>query len=119
MSYDIHIQDPETGRTIELDEKHNLTGGTFELGGTTKAWLNITYNYSKFFCGTINAEVGIRALYGKTGCECIPILEAAIKKLGIDASPDYWEASRGNAGAALANLLELIRLCPDGIINGD
>jgi len=119
MSYDISLKDPRTGDDIHFDEPHELTGGTYALGGTTRAWLNITWNYAPFFYQTIDTERGIRALYGKTGNEAAPILIRAISQLGTDRSDDYWEATPGNAGAALDDLLTLISKAPGGIIDGD
>ena len=49
MSYDINIVDPTTGETIETADPHHIAGGTYQVGGTTRLWLNITYNYSPFF----------------------------------------------------------------------
>ena len=50
MSYDIELIDPVTGNTLELDAPHHMRGGTYALGGTTRAHLNVTYNYSPQFC---------------------------------------------------------------------
>ena len=49
MSYDINIVDPSTGKTIETADPHHIAGGTYQAGGTTQLWLNITYNYSLFY----------------------------------------------------------------------
>lgn len=49
MSYSIYIVDPETGEDLETDTPHHFAGGTYCVGGTTRLWLNITYNYSPFF----------------------------------------------------------------------
>lgn len=43
MSYDLEF---DCG---PLPDRHGITGGTFELGGTREPWLNITYNYAPFF----------------------------------------------------------------------
>ena len=118
MSYDIHLKDPATGEVIEFDEKHSITGGTYAIGGTSEAWLNITWNYSKFYYENIDKERGIRSLYGKTGAEAMPILEAVIAKLGTERADDYWAETPGNAGAALADLLALCKMAPHGIIEG-
>jgi len=119
MSYDIELLEPETEETIMLDEPHYLTGGTYQLGGTREAWLNITYNYSKYYYEHIDKEKGIRLLYGKTGAESIPILEKAISELGDEKSSDYWEATEGNAKEALRDLLVLAKARPDGVWSGD
>lgn len=119
MSYDIDLVDQVTGKVLELDQKHQMTGGTYQLGGTRDASLNITWNYSKIFYEVIDKEEGIRFLYKKTGQESIPILEGAISKLADDASDDYWEATEGNAKRSLIQLLTLAKLRPDGIWMGD
>lgn len=117
MSYDCSLCDPVSGEVLELDEAHDMRGGTYCHGGTRQAWLNITYNYCRHYYGTIDAERGLRSLQGKTGAESIPILKAAIDKLGNDVDPDYWKATEGNAKRALAQLLSLAQLRPDGIWN--
>ena len=113
MSYDISLLDSVTKNTIELGEVHSMAGGTYQLGGTKEAWLNITYNYAKHYY-RIFGEKGIRTIYGMTGAESIPILEKAIAQLGSDVSDDYWEATEGNAKKPLYNLLALAHLRPDG-----
>lgn len=117
MSYDIHLTEPETKKVIYLDDKHDIGGGTYAMGGTNEAWLNITYNYSTHFSGI--GPKGIRSLYGKTGLETIPILEKVISQLGDDVDKDYWKATEGNAKKALLGLLTFAKIRPDGIWDGD
>lgn len=119
MSYDIYLSDPLTGDRVILNEPHTLAGGTYAIGGTKEAWLNITYNYSKFYYTFIDKEKGIRALYGLTGEQAIPIIEKAVRHLGVKTSPDYWEDTPGNAGKALWDLRELCQLAPWAVIQGD
>lgn len=112
MSYDISVVD-EHGDMIELPEKHDIIGGTYAIGGTTFATLNITYNYSDFYYKHIDKDNGIRAIYDKTLQEAIPMLDSAIEALG-DEKPwtrDYWAPTAGNARAALENLREIARRC--------
>lgn len=118
MSYDIRLIDPESKATIELETPLDIRGGTYQVGGTTEAWLNVTYNYAPQF-KTVFGEKGIRSLYGMTGEQAIPPLEAAIAALGTETTENYWDATRGNAGAALANLLLLCKTVPHGILEGD
>lgn len=118
MSYDIELVDPVTRKTIELDEPHHMRGGTYCVGGMTLAELNVTYNYGAHFARVLGTE-GIRAIYGMTGAESIPVLKAAADKLGEDASEDYWEATEGNAKRAILQLLALAWMRPDGIWEGD
>ena len=119
MSYDIRLCDPITNKTIEFENRHCLTGGTYEVGGSHEAWLNVTYNYSPHFYRLIDVENGIRAIYGMTGAQSIKILNEAVSKLGDDVCSNYWEPTEGNAKAALLKLIALAEMRPDGIWNGD
>jgi hypothetical protein len=118
MSYDIQLLDPVTRETIQLDSRHDIRGGTYALGGTTELWLNVTCNYGDIFRRVLG-PTGIRALYGKTGAESIPMLTEAISKLGDDVDDDYWKATDGNAKRALCGLLAFAQMRPDGIWDGD
>ena len=122
MSYDISLNDPDTDDVIIFDAKHNIKGGTYVLGGTNLACLNITYNYAEHYYEHLHAgqgDKGLRGLYGMTGEKAIPILEEAIKKLGTTENKDYWKSTPGNAGSALLGLLTFAKLRPDGIFQGD
>ena len=118
MSYDISLVDPVTKETLELEFVHHIRGGTYAMNGTTELWLNITYNYGRFYY-EIFGEKGIRTIYGMTGAESIPVIKAAMDKLKDDVDPDYWKPTEGNAKRALAGLLALAQLRPDGIWDGD
>ena len=118
MSYDIYLNDPVTKSVIELDDKHLMQGGTYQLGGTTEAWLNVTYNYSKQFKRVLG-DKGIRTIYGKTGKDSIDILNKGIDQLNDDADTDYWAATEGNAKRSLIQLRTIAELRPDGIWWGD
>ena len=118
MSYSLHLTNPATNETIELPEPHALAGGTYAIGGTTEAWLNVTYNYARHFHRVLGPD-GIRSIYGLTGEESIPILERAAGELADDVSPDYWAATEGNARRALLDLVALARLAPHGVWEGD
>jgi len=134
MSYDISLHDPVTKEVLLLDEPHQMKGGTFAVGGTIEASINVTYNYAEIFQRAFEngsmrldeydlifgrADSGIRSLYGKTGAEALPTLEAAIAQLSGDTDPDYWKATEGNAKKALCSLRALCQMRPDGVINGD
>lgn len=118
MSYDIELVDPVTKKVLELDSPHFMRGGTYAVGGTTEASLNVTYNYSKHFTRVLGAG-GIRSLYGKSAVDSIPMLEKAIAQLGDDVSEDYWEPTEGNAKRSLLQLYTLAKMRPDGIWDGD
>lgn len=118
MSYDLYLKEgSREGPVIEFDFKHHMTGGTYALGGTNEARLNITYNYWPFF-KQFGAE-GIRTLYGMTGAESIPILQKAIDSLSGIKDDDYWKPTEGNAKDALRKLLALAQMRPDGVWDGD
>lgn len=118
MSYDIELQDPITKETLQLDDPHHMRGGTYCIGGTTDAHLNVTYNYGQHFYNTMG-EKGIRTIYGMTGADSIPVLESAIAKLADDVVDNYWEPTEGNAKRALMQLLALAKMRPDGVWDGD
>lgn len=118
MSYDIYLKEPVSGTTVLFDSPHQIKGGTYCVGGTNEAWLNITWNYSKFYYAAFGTE-GIRTIYGMSGAESITVLENAIAKLGNDESNDYWEATEGNAKKALLQLLSMAKMRPDAIWEGD
>lgn len=118
MSYDISLRDPETGEVLHLSFAHLMHGGIFSPSGTTAAHLNITYNYAEHFVRVLG-EQGIRTIYGMTGADSIPILLQAIERLLDDVDEDYWKPTEGNARLALCNLLELARMRPDGVWDGD
>ena len=118
ISNDIELIDPVTKESVELDEPHHMRGGTYAMGGTVRAHLNVTYNYSGIFRRVLGDE-GIRTIYGKSGAESIPLLEGAAAQLGDDVDPDYWKATDGNAKRALVQLAALAKMRPDAVWAGD
>ncbi len=119
MSYDIYLKDPITKETIEFDAPHLMRGGTYQCGGSNSAWLNITYNYSKYYYQGDTREKGIRTIYGMTGAESIPVLQKMADSLSDETDPDYWKATPGNAKKPLLQLIAMARMRPDGIWDGD
>lgn len=123
MSYDIDLTDPVSKETIQFEDVHHMTGGTYEVGGSREASLNITYNYAKHYYRVFAAGPGypngIRSIYGMTGAESIPVLEKAAVLLGDEVSENYWEATEGNAKRPLFQLIALAKMRPDGIWKGD
>ena len=118
MSYDIYLTEPKTKKPIKLDKPLDLMGGIFALGGTTVAWLNVTYNYAIHY-DKIFGKKGIRTIYGMTGAQSIPLLKKASEKLKDNITGNYWEPTEGNAKDALFGLIGLAEIRPDGIWNGD
>lgn len=139
MSYDIYLEDPVTGEMLELAAPHHMRGGTYAVGGTTNARLNVTYNYAPLFSrvfepldkprpsapewmhnlGDGKPVLGVRTIYGLTGAESLPVLDRAIAALGNDVDADYWKPTEGNAKRALVQLRALAFLRPDGVWTGD
>ena len=117
MSYDIDLIDSETNGIVRVDSHEE--GGTYCLGGTNDASLNVTYNYSKYYYEHISKERGIRWLYGKLGKIVEQRLTQAISILGVERDKDYWKATPGNAGYALSILLKWSKQYPDAIFQGD
>lgn len=118
MSYDIKLVDPVTREVLQLTDPHQMTGGTYSLGGTKDAWLNVTWNYGVHFRRVLG-EKGIRSIYGMTGADSIPVLEAAAAMLGDDVDSNYWAPTEGNAKQSLLGLLALAKMRPDGVWEGD
>ena len=139
MSYDIYLTDPVSRDPIELEEAHYMRGGTYALSGTTRTWLNITYNYANWYYrpgvfGETAKNEGIRTIYGLSGAESIPVLKkaiAALESLTVDISEEdrrncekqgttgYWIPTRANAIRPLYQLLALAQMRPDGTWEGD
>jgi hypothetical protein len=118
MSYDIDLKDPVTHKVAILDAPHHMKGGTYKVGGTVEAELNITYNYAKHFYRVLG-ENGIRTIYGMTGANSIPVLQSAVAQLGDEVSEDYWEPTEGNVKSSLLQLIALASMRPDCIWEGD
>ncbi len=119
MSYDIRFKIKDTDTTVTFDKPIDIRGGTYQLGGTSEAWLNITYNYSPHFY-RVFGEKGIRELYGKNPIEVIEAIWKVFPELKDDIDSDYWKPTEGNAKEALANLAYLALKCPkESVLDGD
>lgn len=139
MSYNISLVDPVSKETLELEMPHQIKGGTYAVGGTQEAWLNITWNYGRWYRmdGVFpdhNEQNGIRSIYGMTGAESIPILKKAIavlesskediseaekKEFEANNVTGYWLPTRENAIKPLYGLLAFAQMRPDGVWDGD
>lgn len=49
MSYDIYLCDHVTHKPLKADSTHFIAGGMRAMGGTKELWLNVTYNYGRFY----------------------------------------------------------------------
>ena len=114
MSWDFYIK-KKTGEPYPF---HNeLRGGTYCAGGCDEAWLNVTYNYGKFY-HPVFEKYGMQRiddLSGKTVKETLPMLREIVDTLEGEPSRDYWEPCPGNARRAMMNLVYMGEACPDGV----
>ena len=101
--------------TVEVPRHED--GGTYALGGTTEADLNVTYNYSKHYYRVLGLPEGFRSLNNMTAAEALPYLEKGVAELGTERSSDYWEPTEGNAGYALSILLGWAKLYPKAVFH--
>ena len=102
MSWDVRLVD---GCGELCGVPHFSGGGTYPLGGSDGAELNVTYNYgAKFNFGELN---------GHQAKDTIPMLEQVVDKLGSTPTSDYWEPTNGNVGRAALRLLTWAKLHPD------
>ncbi len=101
VSWDIYLED-ESGKTVTVARHED--GGTFAVGGTTDAELNVTYNYGKHF--------KFRELDGHLANETMVFLGSAVGRLGTIRDSEYWKPTEGNVGAACATLLEWAKIHP-------
>ena len=87
------------GEVIQYNEPREISGGTYAVGGTEEAWLNVPYNYGGIF--------PFRELDGKTLHASAPDIEDAIAALPGERGDDYWKPTPGNVRHALKSLLLL------------
>ena len=107
MSWWVYLEDAN-GQTCELSSPHS-EGGTYCLGGTTQAEINVTYNYGGKF--------NFRSLHQRAARDTIPELKAAVQRLaaGPDDNKDYWAPTDGNVMRACGSLLAFAEQHPEGI----
>lgn len=108
MSYQVNLVN-EDGN-LALVENHS-EGGTYVLGGSTEASLNITYNYARVYRNINNFS--ITQLHGKKAKDAIQLLEYLVDHLGTDQDVDYWKPTEGNAGYAVFILLTWAKQHPE------
>lgn len=119
MSYDIRLEDPDTGEVAKATTTLPFHGGVYPVGGTDNLEFNITYNYAEILYTHLDEDLGIRWLYGKTGAEAMPRILEVISNLKSDKSDDYWEATEGNVRQALSAVLWMSIEAPNAIWRGD
>jgi hypothetical protein len=109
MSYWVYLENPK-GKSVSVENHHE--GGSYVVGGTNLAELNVTYNYGSVYGKLIGGTLK-DALNGKKASEVIPMLEKVVGILGTKQDEDYWKPTQGNAGHALSILLGWARQYPE------
>lgn len=118
MGYDIELRYEKEVAEVPLHREGGVactlrTGeNMFEIGGSSRASIHVTNNYSMFFIEHLGEE-GLRELYGKRAESTIPKLEAVVDALSnFCPDKDYWKPTAGNAKKVLEILLDWARLHP-------
>lgn len=101
MSWWIYLEDDNGAVTVD----NHAEGGTYIVGGTNNAHINVTYNYSRYFY--------FEGLHGRKAADTIQELEQAVAELGVERDTDYWARTPGNAGHTINILLNWARQHPD------
>ncbi len=110
MSWWVGLEEFGTERILQV--KSFEEGGTYCLGGSDLADLNVTYNYGGIYRRVIDEENGLWTLNGLSAQAALDLLEPAIVQLDNSSSiwdNDYWAATDGNAKRPLVMLAEWCR----------
>jgi hypothetical protein len=122
MSHDISLNCPCCKQVLHMPESFE-DGGTHVYGGDDECRLNVTYNYGSLYRDVFPEKDitngPISWLYGKTGGDTITVLRKGVERLGTKRDDNYWNATAGNAGAALERLLSFTLQHPAGVWDGD
>ena len=111
MSYWVSLLDPSDRSFVTVTPHQE--GGTYAVGGIGDATLNVTYNYALQYG---RHGFSLRDLNGHFAESVIPRLRELVAALGRDSDDDdYWKATPGNAGHALAILLAWAEQHPKAI----
>lgn len=113
MSYDISLVNKDTDEQLYINEEHNLTGGTYAVGGTKELYLNITFNYCNIYK---EYDLYIPDLDNQLVVDVISKLCSVYAEMEGEPSDNYWEPTEGNAKRALKNLITLCSMAPDAKI---
>ena len=106
MSYWVYLTKDDKSVIVN----RHTEGGTYAVGGTKNAELNVTYNYSQVYS---LVRFSLRDIGGKMAQEVILELKCVITALGTNRHNDYWAPTPGNAGYALSILLKWAKQHPD------
>ena len=112
MGWDIRLENPD-GTRPQVDR--HQAGSTIMIGGSTEAWMNLTYNYSPYYYTYFPEDKGLKWLNDKPAGATIEMMQTVLDKLGDAPSDNYWESSAGNAGHALGILISWARQHPTAV----
>ena len=121
MSWWIYLED-ESKNLVDVPDF--IAGGIVQARLTSiglapvpnsKAELNVTYDYSRYFYQYLDPVDGLRWLDGKRAVDTITQLTSAYRYLPDERDGDYWASTPGNAGNVLAVLLECAKLYPNAV----
>lgn len=110
MSYDVELLGAD-GEPVAVE--HFTEGGTYPIGGTDKASLNITYNYSVIY--RIATGFSINRLNGQKAAATLLDLER-LEVMLRGSQPyekDYWAPTPGNAYVPINRLLAWAKANPE------
>ena len=115
MSYYIYLAAPTTGASMPLHRKP----GEPDTGGAPRAHMEVSYRYSELHRKAFGNDHGLHSICGLTGTESLPVLNSAMAALGVDADPELWATTEGNAREILVRLHKMAGLAPDGVWRAD
>lgn len=117
MSVDYSLRYDGDEWPARLAEPMGEEGGTYAVGGSEYAELNVTYNYSHVWVRVLGDEFPgmVEMLHGRKAGETVPVLARLCAELPDEPGDDYWQPTPGNAGHAAALLLRMAREHPEAV----
>lgn len=115
MSYEVELVD-ENGMLVTVDSFED--GGTYPVGGSTTASLNVTYNYGVFFYKHLCPILGLRCLDGQTAERTIPALQAASGRARNRPRPELLGSYARECGSSPRTAPLLGTGAPKGDVEG-
>ncbi len=112
MGWDISLINPDGGHPVVA--LHHA-GSIITVGGSTSAWMNLTYNYSPFYYKLFPEDMDLKWIRAKKAGDTIEVMRAVLAKLGEETSDSDWDPTSGNAGHALKTLKAWHEQHPDGL----
>ena len=111
MGWSVYLE--TDGKPVEVELF--CEGGTQAVGGSTEAWVSITFNYAEVYF-LFNFDLR-KTLDGKKASTVLPKLKKVWNKLK-GCKPfknDYWAPTPGNAGVPIKLILGWAEQHPDAV----